>query len=282
MQDEVQIELGEGEEILAEGEKNNVLCVCFMILLCVSVFVFGYEAFTANHVSMRAVCAMTAIFMPFLINHLLNSFKYNQIYLTDKRFIITQKDKIECVPYEEIHSFIGNDTVYLESKRKFFFAFTNLEEVKQTFKEIYPQHKQPLFTLKDAIFIVFVIFFILIVKFMPNYLYKIQAKLTPQKQEQTEIKDKNSYMQYLQKTLKLHWAPPKLENSAKVVVEFEILKDGSIINEKITETSGSRELDNSALFAVRKSNPLRNLPEDLKNEKEVKINFTFDYNNVNE
>jgi len=85
-------------------------------------------------------------------------------------------------------------------------------------------------------------------------------------------------MQYLERVLKLHWTPPKLTNNAKVTVEFQILPDGTIINEKVIETSGNRELDNSALFAIRKAKPLRKLPDDLKNEKEVIINFTFDYN----
>ena len=48
--------------------------------------------------------------------------------------------------------------------------------------------------------------------------------------------------------------------------------------EKIIETSGNREFDNAALFALRKSNPLRSLPDDLKQEKDVIVNFTFDYN----
>ncbi|MBR1680289.1 energy transducer TonB [bacterium] len=279
MQDEVQIELGEGEEILAAGEKNQVMCICFTALFCVATFVFFYEAFSSQPLYMRAAFGFSAILLPFVTVYLLNSYKYNQIYLTDKRIIITQKDQIEGVPHEEIKEFIGFDTIYLKSKRKFFFAYTNLDNLQEQFKEIYPQYKKSFFTLKDIVFVTFVILFILAAKFVPEQIYNLKQAYDLRKQHSQEvIENKDEYMQYLEKVLKLHWAPPKMTHHANVTVEFQILPDGSVINEKIVKTSGSRELDNSALFAVRKAKPLRRLPDDLKNEKEVIINFTFDYN----
>lgn len=279
MQNEVQIELGEGEEILAAGEKNIVMCYCFTALFCVATVLFFYEAFSAPRLYMRAAFGFTFFILPFVTIYLLNSYKHNQIYLTDKRIIIKQKDCIEGIPYEEVKEFIGFDTIYLKSNRKFMFAYTNIDNLQEQFKEIYPLYKKSLLTVKDIIFIIFAILFILAAKFVPEHVYNLkQAYELRKQQSQYVITNKEDYMAYLQRVLKLHWAPPKMNRDAKVTVEFQILPDGTMINEKVTETSGSRELDNSALFALRKAKPLKKLPDDLKKEKEVIINFTFDYN----
>ena len=147
MQDNIQIELGEGEEIIATGEKNNIMCYCCTALFCVATVLFFYEAFTAPHLYMRATFGFTAILLPFVTAYLLNSYKYNQIYLTDKRIIIKQKDYIEGIPYEEVKEFIGFDTIYLKSNRKFMFAYTNIDNLQEQFKEIYPAYKKSFITV---------------------------------------------------------------------------------------------------------------------------------------
>ena len=85
-------------------------------------------------------------------------------------------------------------------------------------------------------------------------------------------------MDYLQKALKSQWNPPKLNVDSKVVVEFRVKPDGTVFEEKVLETSGSRDMDNSALFAIKSASPLKKLPDDLAKHQDVTINFTFDYN----
>jgi len=278
MQEESQIQLGSDEEILAEGQKNQVMYICFTLLLVVFIFFSLYEAVIAKTLAMGASFSLIAFVLPFVVINLSNSYKYNQIYLTDKRIVITQKDCIEGIPYDEVKNFVGSNTIYLKSNRKIFFAYTDLDDLILQFKEIYPSFTQKLFTIKDIIIIIVVLIFGLSLKFLPllNKTFHKYNK-TPSNYEEL-ILNKDYYMLYLQKKLKSNWRPPKLAYNTKVTVEFQVLQDGTIINEKIIESSGNRDFDNAAILALKKSIPLRSLPEDLKQEKEVIINFTFDYN----
>lgn len=280
-EDELKIELGEGEEILAEGDKNKVMCTCYTLLFSVAEIVLLYESAIASSGYIRLIFASAAVALPFATIHLLESFKYNQIYLTDKRIIITQKDNIEGIPFDEVKEFAGTDSIYLKSRRHFTFAYTNLDYVKERFSEIYPVYKQAFHIGKLFSVLVFVILLLLIfgMKSTRQYLYDLKQDYTLRKQQsQTVIVNEKDYMLYLERTLKLYWNPPETNNDANAVVEFTIMNDGTIQNEKIKKSSGSREIDNSALFAVKRANPLKKLPQDLMNKNGVKINFSFDYN----
>lgn len=134
-----------------------------------------------------------------------------------------------------------------------------------------------LLTIKDIVIVFLFLILGYSLKFLPLF-HKIFHKYnkTPSNYEEL-ILNKDYYMLYMQKKLKSNWDPPKLTYNTKVTVEFQILPDGKIVNEKITKSSGNNDFDKAALLALRKSNPLRSLSEDLKQEKEVIINFTFDY-----
>lgn len=282
MQNEVQFELSEGEEILAVGEKNLTLCICCTALYFVATIVFLYISLTVQTFYMRMLFGLGVIILIVIAVYLLNSYRHNQIYLTNKRFIITVNEKIEIIPYDEIYEYAWFDIVYLKSNRRFIFAYTNIDNVKEQFKEIYPQYKSMPIIAKLIIIAIFAGLCFLAAKIVPQRIYKLKQTYYLQKMHsQSSITNKDEYMKYLEKVLKIHWTPPKLDNDAKVTVEFQILPDGTMINEKVIETSGNRELDNSALFALRKAKPLKKLPKDLIEEKEVIINFTFDYDAKN-
>lgn len=251
--------------------------ICFTLLLIVFFFFSLYEAITVKEFAMSASYALVAFILPFITVTLATSYKYNQVYLTDKRIVITQKDRIEGIQFDEVKKFVGGNTIYLKSNRKIFCAYTDLDDLILQFKEINPSFTQKLFTIKDIVIIILILVLGFCLKFLP-LLNKTFHKFrkTPDNFE-VLITDSKSYMLYLQKVLKSNWQPPKLPNSTKVTVEFEILQNGTIKNEKIIETSGNEEFDNSAILALKKSNPLRSLPNDLKDEKEIVINFTFDY-----
>lgn len=276
MQDELQIEFSDGEEILAIGEKNHVMYICNTLLLILLIILFLHQAFTINSFISSFYFGFLSII--FFITTIFSVYSYNsnQIYLTNKKLVITQKDSINVVQHEEVESFLWY-MVYLKSKRIFFFPYTNLDDLISQFEEVYPSYESKKITFKDLIAIALMLLLVFSIKFLPIVYGKISKYKSSNSSTEQIITDSSSYMNYLQKVLKLNWKPPKLQNDAKVVVEFQVLKDGSIINEKVIKTSGSRELDNSALFALKKSNPLRSLPYDLRKEKEVIINFTFDY-----
>jgi periplasmic protein TonB len=62
----------------------------------------------------------------------------------------------------------------------------------------------------------------------------------------------------------------------RVYVSFDILRDGTITNVRLTQSSGNPEIDRSALRAIYASNPLGPLPQDYSGSK-VSVNFYFDF-----
>ncbi len=85
------------------------------------------------------------------------------------------------------------------------------------------------------------------------------------------------YMIALERKIKNNWTPPKSDISKRVVVVFEIAKDGKLLSSKITKSSGNKKADRAALDAIIISEPFKPLPSEFKGES-VPIEFTFDYN----
>ena len=69
---------------------------------------------------------------------------------------------------------------------------------------------------------------------------------------------------------------PNIMTAPRVYLTFDILRDGTIENAQITQSSGIAEVDRSALRAVLASNPLGPLPSDFSGTK-VSVNFFFDF-----
>jgi TonB family protein len=62
----------------------------------------------------------------------------------------------------------------------------------------------------------------------------------------------------------------------RVYLTFEILRDGTVTNVEITQSSGIPEVDRSALRAVLASSPLGPLPRDYAGDR-VAVQFYFDF-----
>jgi protein TonB len=69
---------------------------------------------------------------------------------------------------------------------------------------------------------------------------------------------------------------PNLLTAPRVYVSFDILKDGTITNVRVTQSSGIPEVDRSAIRAVLASNPLGPLPPGYTGNK-VTVEFYFDF-----
>lgn len=78
-------------------------------------------------------------------------------------------------------------------------------------------------------------------------------------------------MNWLQSTVdaNLSWAP-------RVVVSFDILRDGTITNVQITQSSNNYSVDSSAVRAVKSSSKLNPLPPQYQGSV-VGVEFWFDY-----
>ena len=89
--------------------------------------------------------------------------------------------------------------------------------------------------------------------------------------------DFGQYMKELQRRIKMHWNPPKGNESKRVVLLFKIAKDGRLLSCSILKSSGLKNADDAALNAVHLAAPFRPLPPEFKGSS-IDIQFTFDYN----
>lgn len=82
------------------------------------------------------------------------------------------------------------------------------------------------------------------------------------------------YMTYMEQCIKSNWFPPNNSFKYKTVVDFQILRDGSIRNSRIQTTSGDKEFDKGAILALQKSK-LKPLPNTILGDS-IEISFTFE------
>lgn len=84
------------------------------------------------------------------------------------------------------------------------------------------------------------------------------------------------YFKDLNEKFRQNWHPPRGDSSEKVVVQFEVGKDGHLIQTSIYQTSGRKELDDAALATVQNSAPFLPLPDTYPQES-ISLLFSFDY-----
>jgi protein TonB len=88
------------------------------------------------------------------------------------------------------------------------------------------------------------------------------------------------YVEAVQRRVSSNWiqatVDPGIQFAPRVVVTFDVLKDGTITNVQVTKSSGNASVDTSAVRAVRDSTPLGRLPAEYSGSK-VGVEFWFDY-----
>jgi len=81
-------------------------------------------------------------------------------------------------------------------------------------------------------------------------------------------------MKDIERRIEANWIPPESNFRFKTVVSFQVLRDGSIRNSKISQTSGDRDFDNGAMRALSRSK-LSPLPNSILGDS-IDITFTFE------
>lgn len=88
------------------------------------------------------------------------------------------------------------------------------------------------------------------------------------------------YVEAVQRRVSSNWlqstVDPSVRFAPRVVVTFEILRDGSITNIQVTQSSGNASVDTSAVRAVRESSPAERLPGEYSGSY-VNVEFWFDF-----
>jgi TonB family protein len=69
---------------------------------------------------------------------------------------------------------------------------------------------------------------------------------------------------------------PNIASAPRAYLKFQILRDGTVTNVQITQSSGIAEVDRSALRAILASSPLPPLPSDYSGSS-VDVEFYFDF-----
>jgi protein TonB len=69
---------------------------------------------------------------------------------------------------------------------------------------------------------------------------------------------------------------PSVRFAPRAVVAFDILRDGSVANVQVLQSSGNSSVDNSAVRAILGSSPLQKLPNEYSGAK-VSVEFWFDF-----
>jgi protein TonB len=88
------------------------------------------------------------------------------------------------------------------------------------------------------------------------------------------------YVESVRRRISSNWListiDPYVQFAPRVVLTFEILRDGSVVNTQMLRSSGIPSVDRSALRAIRDSSPLDRLPSDYRGDK-VLVEFWFDF-----
>lgn len=86
------------------------------------------------------------------------------------------------------------------------------------------------------------------------------------------------YIASVEMKVKKNWKLPVTNNGGVAKVQFKINREGKLLSCDIKQSSGNKDNDNSALAAVKNTEPFEKFPDTAaKDLKEINILMTFDY-----
>ena len=87
------------------------------------------------------------------------------------------------------------------------------------------------------------------------------------------------YMENVKSKLAKNWTAPDFSDDLHTRIVFQIDNEGYVLSAKIVESSGNTLHDESAIYALQKSEPFGNFPNGTT-KTSVTINYSFDTTNV--
>lgn len=111
----------------------------------------------------------------------------------------------------------------------------------------------------------------------PSYgwgLAKVRNYKAPAITQTVKVDPIAEYMKDIEHRIESNWVPPESNFRFKTVVSFQVLRDGTIKNSKIFQSSGDRDFDNGAMRALSNSK-LSPLPNSILGDS-IDITFTFE------
>lgn len=297
------LNLNEGEEIVyvAEKDKPNFWWN-FIFLMFIGLPLIGLSTFLLITDNIDGIPSWYKPFMAliffsglFVIYKIIIDYFYTELILTNQRFIISKFNKIKFINYEQVKRIIGyygyrgsgpiSTTIKLTNKKNYMLFCIDKNIVRNKLKEIYPEYDDSKAVAKEQKqgYITLAILLLLLPFFVyAEYKLKLsdnQNKSYKSTKHQHNTKEPyfNAYMANLQNKIKSNWTPPKGGENSNVVLLFKVDRSGNVLSTKILKSSNNFAIDNSALEALKKSEPLKPLPKEFKG-KDVDVQFNFDYN----
>ena len=88
------------------------------------------------------------------------------------------------------------------------------------------------------------------------------------------------YVESVRRRVSSNWllstVDPYVKWAPRLVISFEILRDGTVVNIQVMRSSGEASVDRSAIRAIQESSRLERLPSDYADDK-VLVEFWFDF-----
>src|SRR5262249_55860389 len=103
----------------------------------------------------------------------------------------------------------------------------------------------------------------------------INGETPPDEDEATSTVNLDAYVANAKGQIKQKWKPPKGLKEHQVVTTFTVLKNGSIVDPVVTESSGDAAVDQSAIDALKAASPLDALPKGAPSS--IQIRYVFDW-----
>ena len=89
-----------------------------------------------------------------------------------------------------------------------------------------------------------------------------------------------SYVDAVRNRISSNWlqstVDPSVRWAPRAMFTFQVMRDGTVTNVQMTQTSGNRSVDNSALRAIQSSSPVSALPSNYSGSS-VTVEFYFDF-----
>jgi TonB family protein len=95
------------------------------------------------------------------------------------------------------------------------------------------------------------------------------------KDEQVADVDLRPYIAIIKKAIQSKWQPPKGLEDHKIMTIFTVLKDGTIQQPEVSESSGIPSVDRAAMDALKAASPLPPLPAGSPTSIQLKYRFTW-------
>lgn len=243
--------LGQGEKILAYDKKDNVLyfLIYSLLFLCsialpIPMFILPFlEIGMSKSFAYIPIGAMLLIFTIAVL--IIRKNQKKRLYLTNKRFIVLENNKIESIEFARFKKFSDAKNYFLihtKDNKSYNFVLSEMEDIIKTFTKIYP-YKYEYTNINQTLMFLFLNLVALGFAcniFYDNYTnYKRKSPACP-------FKTPEQYRYYVKDTVIKNWEPPKTQpQGTKILLRVFVKEDGTMSTALMTKTPDGKTISDN-------------------------------------